>query len=176
MNAIFFDGWQTLLRTATIGVLGYVALIVLLRISGKRTLSKLNAFDFIVTVALGSTLASMLTSQQTPLAQGVLALGLLVGLQAVVTWLSVRWPWLRAVVASEPTLLVHRGVMLQDALRRQRVTESEIREALRQHGVTRLADAEAVVLESDGSLSVLPEARFGDGSSLRDVDDRDALS
>jgi uncharacterized membrane protein YcaP (DUF421 family) len=70
---MFFNGWQSLLRTLVVGVLAYVALMVILRLSGNRTLSKMNAFDFIVTIALGSTLATVLLSSDVALAEGVLA-------------------------------------------------------------------------------------------------------
>ena len=62
----FFDNWQSLAHTAWSGLLAYTLLVVLLRTSGKRTLSKLNAFDLVVTVALGSTLASVMTSDRLP--------------------------------------------------------------------------------------------------------------
>jgi uncharacterized membrane protein YcaP (DUF421 family) len=58
MEKIFFNVWESIVRTLVIGVLAYAILILQLRISGKRTLSKMNAFDFIVTIALGSTLAT----------------------------------------------------------------------------------------------------------------------
>jgi len=77
------------------GVLAYVALVVFLRVSGKRTLSKMNAFDLVVTVALGSTLATVLLSKDVALAEGVLAFALLISLQFVVTWSSVRARWVR---------------------------------------------------------------------------------
>lgn len=90
MNNIFFDSWDSILRTLVITILAYVALIILLRISGKRTLSKMNAFDFIVTIALGSTLATVLLNKSVSLADGVLALFLLIGLQFLITFFSVR--------------------------------------------------------------------------------------
>lgn len=67
------------------GVLAYVALVVLLRVSGKRTLSKMNAFDLVVTVALGSTLATVLMAKDVALAEGVFAFALLIGLQLFVS-------------------------------------------------------------------------------------------
>ncbi len=70
MENAFFDSWETLLRTLTVGVLSYVVMVVFLRMSGKRTLSKMNAFDFVVTVALGSTLATMLLNRNVALAEG----------------------------------------------------------------------------------------------------------
>ena len=74
---MYFNGWESLLRTLVVGVLAYVSLVVFLRISGKRTLSKMNAFDLIVTVALGSTLATVLLSKDVALAEGALAFALL---------------------------------------------------------------------------------------------------
>src|SRR5688572_2573928 len=99
---MFFDNWGELGRVALVGVCAYVALVFMLRISGNRTLSKLNAFDFVVTVALGSTLATVLLSKEVALAEGVLALGLLIALQFLVTWTSVRLPWFNQLVKSEP--------------------------------------------------------------------------
>lgn len=144
-----------LLRTAVVGVLAYASLVVLLRLTGKRTLSKMNAFDFVVTVALGSTLATILLSKDVTLAQGILALALLIGLQFAITWMSMRVPWLRRVVTGEPTLLVHRGERLGGALRQARVTEEELQAAIRSAGLASPDEAESVVLETDGSFSVI---------------------
>lgn len=79
---MFFDTWQGLGRIVVVGVLAYAALVIFLRFSGKRTLSKMNAFDLIVTVALGSTLATILLSKDVALAEGLLALLLLIALQS----------------------------------------------------------------------------------------------
>lgn len=149
-----FSGWSTILRTLLLGGAAYLALVVILRLSGKRTLSKLNAFDLVVTVALGSTLATILLNRNVSLAEGVVAVSLLVFLQYAVTWTSVRWPAFSKAVRSEPALLLHKGEPLADAMRRERVTEAELRAAVRSSGGWELADAEAVVLESDGTLSV----------------------
>ena len=72
VDPLFFSGWGVLARTVILGVTSYAALVFLLRASGKRTLSKMNMFDFVITVAFGSTLASMLVSKNVALAQGVL--------------------------------------------------------------------------------------------------------
>ena len=98
MKEIFFDNWKVLFRTGAIGIMAYVSMIFLLRISGKRTLSKMNAFDLVVTVSLGSILATILLNQEVTLAQGVLAFALLIAMQFAVTWSSVRVPWIRKVV------------------------------------------------------------------------------
>jgi len=163
MERIFFSGWESLLRTLVVGVLAYVTLIVFLRISGKRTLSKMNAFDLVVTVALGSTLATVLLTKDVALADGALAFALLIGLQFVVTWSSVRSEWIRRLVTGEPRLLVYRGEFLSAELRRARVTDEEILAAVRAAGLASLEDVEAAVLETDGSFSIV---RKGAGQSM----------
>jgi uncharacterized membrane protein YcaP (DUF421 family) len=166
---LFFSGSQSLFRTLVVGVLAYVTLILFLRLSGKRTLSKMNAFDLVVTVALGSTLATVLLTKDVALADGALAFALLIGLQFVVTWSSVRARWVRHLVTGEPAMLLHRGHLLPSALRRARLTENEVRAAVRSAGLASLADAEAVVLETDGSFSVIRRVETGSLSSLEDV-------
>lgn len=155
MDPIFFDQWQPLLRTAVLGVLGYAGLVLLLRISGRRTLSKMNAFDLVVTVALGSVLASVMLSKSVTLAQGTLAFALLIGMQFLVTWASVRQRWIRQLVTGEPALLFYQGGYLPDAMRKARVTEDEILAAIRAAGMVELDGVGAVILETDGSFSVV---------------------
>lgn len=151
---MWFDSWSDLGRILVVGPLAYVALVAVLRTSGARTLSKLNAFDLVVTVALGSTLATVLLSTDVSLAEGVLGLVVLVALQYVVSWSSLRWRAVEGVVKSEPVLLYRDG-FLRGAMRRARVTEDEVRQAARSSGQASLGEVTAVVLETDGTLSVL---------------------
>ncbi|MDN5568742.1 MAG: DUF421 domain-containing protein [Paracoccus sp. (in: a-proteobacteria)] len=157
-DPIFFDSWSGLMRVLVVGAMAYLGLIVMLRLSGKRTLTKMNAFDLVVTVALGSTLATVLLSKDVPLAEGTLAMALLIGLQFVITFVSVRSQRFRDLIKSEPSLLVHRGTYLDAVMRRQRMTPEDIEAALRQAGLEQVTDAQAVVLETDGSLSVIAKA------------------
>jgi uncharacterized membrane protein YcaP (DUF421 family) len=171
---MFFDTWMGLLRVLIVGTLAYVALVALLRTSGKRTLSKMNAFDLVVTVALGSTLATVLLTNDIALLEGLTAFVLLVGLQFMITWLSVRSSTVSSLVKSEPTLLVREGRFLKAAMRRERVVEEEILAAVREHGKGSLEEVAAVVLETDGSFSVLLSSPVNDvRSSLSNVQDRD---
>lgn len=167
LNEIFFSEPAFLVRVLIVGILAYVALVIIVRLSGKRTLSSMNAFDFIVNVAIGSVLASTIVSRNVSLAEGILALGILVGLQYLVSWSSVRSEKVQKAVKSEPRLLFHDGRYLHDAMRRERIAESEIRQALRSEGISSPEIVAAIVLETNGNLSVLKK---GDGmSSLADV-------
>jgi len=155
--------WMDLVRVVAVGAPAYLALLVLLGISGKRTLSKLNAFDLVITVAMGSTLATILLSRDVSWSEGVVAFGLLIGLQFLITWTSVRSPAVRRVVKSEPQLLFYRSRFLADTLKSERVT-AEILAAARAQGIPDLESVGAVVLETDGSLTVVA-AEDGQGTS-----------
>lgn len=165
---MWFDSWSDTVRVALIGPLAYGTLVLFVRLSGKRTLAKLNAFDFVVTVAIGSTLATVLLSSDVSYAEGALALGLLVGLQYVVASASRRLPAVRRLVKSEPQVVMRNGQLLDDVLRKERLNAEEVHQALRQSGIAEMADVAAVVLETDGSLSILATAEPG-ASALVDV-------
>ncbi len=154
---MFFQSWAGLGRTALAALQAYAALVVMLRVSGKRTLSKMNAFDLIVTVALGSTLATVILSKDIALAEGLTAFATLIALQFVITWLSVRSPKIAQFVKAEPTLLLHQGEFLRAAMKRERVVETEMRAAIRSQGVAAVEQVYAVVLETDGSFTVIPQ-------------------
>ena len=125
--------------------------------------------DLVVTVALGSTLATVLLSKDVPLLEGILAFALLICAQYIITALSVRSVAVRRFVKSEPRLLFHNGQMLQQALRRERVTENEILAVARASGYADMAKVGAVILETDGSFDVIGVIDAVEQSSLKDV-------
>ena len=159
MENIFFTDVQSLLRIAIVSALVYPLLIVILRVSGKRTLSKMNAFDFIITIALGSTLATVIISKDVALAEGILTLALLVLFQFIITYLSVRNKKISQLVKSEPTLMAYQGQLLKDNMFKERIDEDEIWAIIREKGFSSLDETEAIVLETDGSLTVIREIK-----------------
>jgi uncharacterized membrane protein YcaP (DUF421 family) len=163
---MLFDDWESFWRVPLMGVVTYLALIIFLRLSGKRTLAKMNAFDLVVTVALGSTLAAILLTPEVVLFEGLAALFLLIALQYVIATLSVRFRWVANVAKSDARILLTDGVANDKALRQERVTHEELRTAVRNAGHGDLAEIAAVILETDGSFSVVPMARAGSRSAL----------
>jgi uncharacterized membrane protein YcaP (DUF421 family) len=123
----------------------------------------------VVTVALGSTLATVLLTKDVALAEGVLAFTMLALLQWVVSRGSITNERFRKLVRAEPRLLVERGTYRQDAMARERVTSGEVDAAIRNAGIGRLAHVAAVVLETDGSLSVIADDGEGELTALRSV-------
>ena len=164
---MFFDNLTGLARVLVVGPLAYGWLVVVLRITGKRTLAQLNAFDFIVTVALGSTLATVILSGSVAWAEGALALTLLALLQLLVAWIAVRSARFRRVVTSEPSLLVLDGVVQPEALKRARISEHSLQQSVRNAGMGGLELVGAVVVETNGKLSVISTDQMGSGSALR---------
>jgi len=153
-QGMLFQNWSGIVRTLLVGTLAYVTLVLFLRISGKRTLAKLNAFDLVVTVALGSTLSAILLQESIALAEGAAALALLIGLQFLVTFWSVRSARFAKALRSEPALLARNGAYCEKAMIRARITQDEALSAVRAAGGRQIDEVETLVLESDGTLSV----------------------
>jgi uncharacterized membrane protein YcaP (DUF421 family) len=166
---MWFRSWDRILTTIAAGAVIYVFVIVVLRTSGKRTLAKLNAFDFVVTIALGSTVASGVVSRTVPVLEATVAIATLVALQFAVAVAASRWSRVRRAVTSAPTAILIDGELQADALASCRIAPSEVAAAVRKHGHGSLGEVDRVVLETDGTLSVI--ADIGDGTAMDDVDD-----
>lgn len=176
MRSMIFSDLSEILRIVLIGLAAYVYLIVLLRLTGKRTLSKLNAFDFVITVALGSTVATILLSADVSLAEGMAALALLVLAQFALTWVSVRSPFFRMLIRARPVLLFYEGEFLEEQMKSSRISRGEVLEALRDQGAGRLDEVGAVVLETTGTLSVIKRSPGGGYDTLRGVEGADEVT
>lgn len=166
---MWFDSWTQILCIPALGWASYAALVLVLRISGKRILGQLNASDFIVTVAVGSALATIVLGSDIAFPTEVTALVLLVGLQFVVAWASAHLPHIRPALTAGPVALPIAGALQSDQLRRNRLSESEVLQDVRGSGSGHLFTVAAVVLETNGSISVIPENKLGSGSALRGV-------
>ena len=146
---------DTFIRTITVGVLAYVGLVTFLRIAGKRVLTKLNAFDLVVSVALGSTLATVLLDTNITLPEGLLAFVTLIGLQYIISITAMYSDSFNKLIKSEPKLLFLEGQFLRKAMKKERIKEIEILQVIRSSGLGSIDEAKAIVLETDGSMSVI---------------------
>ena len=170
LQNMFFDGWGKIGRSLLLAVLAYVALVVMLRITGKRTLSKMNVFDFVFVVALGSTLASTILSPGVTLADGLGAFAALIALQILLSRLCASSHRVDHFINGEPTLILYRGSFLEETLKRERVTKEEVRAAVRNTGHSSTDKIDSVVLEPDGSFSVVPRREEENYSGMIDVE------
>lgn len=158
MSQVFFENWDGVLRVATTTVLAYILVVILLRISGKRTLAKMNAFDFIVTIALGSIVGSVILNKTIPLIEGLTAIGLLVLLQYIITFITVRNKTFKTFITSNPTLLLYDGQLINSALKKERISTEEVNKSIREAGHSSLEDIFAVIIESTGDITVISKS------------------
>ncbi|MBA3983378.1 MAG: DUF421 domain-containing protein [Acidimicrobiia bacterium] len=163
---MLFDGWADLGRVVALGAAAYTVMVIVLRVSGKRTLAKLNAFDLVVSVALGSVLATIALSRDVSLADGVAAITVLVAAQWVVSWASVHTSVAQRLVRAEATVVFDSGRFDDVVLSRVRLTRGEVCQAIRSSGCGDFELVAAVVLETDGSLSVVSADRCHNASAM----------
>jgi len=141
---------------AVLSALGiYLVVVVLTRIAGLRSFSKISAFDFAMTVAIGSVIATTIVSPDPPLARAAIGLVALYGMQMTVGWLRVRSATVSRTVDNEPLLLMDGQRVLHENLKKAKLTESDVRSKLREANVLSPAQVRAVVMESTGDISVL---------------------
>jgi uncharacterized membrane protein YcaP (DUF421 family) len=147
--------WQALVLVlaSTVGI--YASLILLTRVSGLRSFSKLSAFDFAITVAIGSLVGAILAMEDPPLLQGIVALAALYASQMGVAVLRQRSTLLKDIVDNEPLLLMDGREIIEENLRRGRMTEADLYAKLREANVISLDEVRAVVMETTGDVSVL---------------------
>ncbi len=163
---MWFDNWPEIGQIALTTLVVYFALIAILQIAGKRSIAKLNIFDLVVTVALGSILASVMLTRSLSVADGLAAFIVLAGLQYLVTFLSVRFGWFKQVIRSDARILLKDGKFLEDEMKKERVTHGEIEAAIRGKGHGEIENIAAVVLETDGSFSVIEDPPASQYSAL----------
>ena len=149
------------LKVVALSAGAFLTVAVAFRFAGTRAAGQMNNFDWIVTVAQGAIVGSIALGSGTSLAEGVAAVLTLILLQYAVNWVAVRSGRFRSAVFTDPILLYHGGAFREAAMRRARVSEKEVRGAVRSSGTATWDDVGAVVLEPGGEFSVLPKAAGG---------------
>lgn len=157
MKELFIDDTEKLWHIALCAIISYLTLFLFVRISGKRTLAKMNAFDFVVTVTLGSTLSTMMLAE-VPLAEGAIALLIIIILQYLLAYGAKKSAVLEKVINNKPTLLFYNGIFLEDAMTKEVITEDEIIAEIRKYRLERIDDVRAVVMELNGDITVVKKA------------------
>lgn len=143
----------------------YIAVILFTRIAGKRSFSKMSSFDFPMTIAVGSIIASTALSSSVSLLQGIVGLAIVYLLQMAAALLR-RSIFFQNAIDNSPLLLMDGSKILHSNLRKARVSESDLRGKLREANVIKLSQVKAVVFEATGDISVLH-----DNEENREVED-----
>lgn len=154
MLKLALPAWQIVVRTAAV----YLVLLGGLRLAGKREIGQMTVFDLVVLLLLANAVQNAMVGPDTSLTGGVIAAAVLLVLNALVAQLRLRSPKLRHAVEGSPTILILHGEVVPAHLRREGIDPDTLEAALREHGVTDLHQVEMAVLETDGSISVVPVA------------------
>jgi uncharacterized membrane protein YcaP (DUF421 family) len=134
----------------------YLALLAGLRLAGKRELGQMTPFDLVVILLIANAVQNAMVGPDTSVTGGLIAAGVLVSVNYGVALARERLPWLRRAVEGTPTLLINDGKFVPEHLRREGLEEDEVLMAIREHGVSDVKDVRMAVLETDGSISIVP--------------------
>jgi len=145
--------WNVAVRT----LLCYVAILILLRVAGKRELGQITTFDVVVLLMIGNAVQNAMVGPNYSVTAGVVAAVVLVAANYLTALLGLHSPLFERVLRGAPTLLVSHGTFLTPNLRREGVDPDEVLMAMREHGIDNLTQVKAAVLEMDGSISIIPE-------------------
>ncbi len=144
---------EIVLRTAIV----YLFLVAVMRISGKREVGQMSILELIVILIISDAVQNSMVGENTTVWGGLVAVLTLLGLDALLKGLTGRSRRLRRAIEGEPRLLVRDGRLLTKALREEKVEPSDVRAAIRAQGLERVEDVHLAVLETDGSISVIPK-------------------
>ncbi len=133
----------------------FVALIIIVRISGLRTFAKMTSFDFATTIAIGSILASISISPKNSIGDGIVALIAIIGFQIVFALLQRHSGYFKKVATNTPVILMRDGEINYENLAKCNMIESELIAKLREANVLKFSQVRAAVFESTGDVSVL---------------------
>jgi uncharacterized membrane protein YcaP (DUF421 family) len=141
------------------GVVVYVFLLVLLRLTGRRQVGQLAPFDLVLLLVLSNAVQNSMNGGDNSLVGGLISAATLVALNFAVGSLTHRSKKLEALIEGRPQLLVHNGQLFEDVLRSAKLTHHELNAALRRGGCACVDDVHSAILENNGSISVTPKVK-----------------
>ncbi len=146
------DWWEIVLRSAVV----YIALLVGLRLTGKRQIGQMAPFDLVVILLVANAVQNAMVGPDTSLLGGLISAGVLLGANVVVSHSRDRIPGLRRALEGQPAILVSDGKVIAKAVADEQIDMDELEQAIREHGIEKLEDVRMAVLEVDGTISIVP--------------------
>lgn len=140
------------------GAIVYLFLMLIFRLSGKRTLSEASTFDLVLLLIISETTQQAMVNNDHSMTAGALLILTLVGLDILLSVIKQRFPRVEAVIDGAPMVIFKNGQPLKDRMDRERIDEADILEAARQlRGLESLAQVKHAVLERSGDITVIPK-------------------
>jgi uncharacterized membrane protein YcaP (DUF421 family) len=132
----------------------YLAVLVLLRMGGKRQLGQMGATEFVALLLISNAVQNSMNGGDNSLVGGLLLAIVLIALSWLISVATFKSRAARRIFEGTPTLLVHKGALIEEHLTRERLTHGDLRSLLRKQGIDNLAEVKEAVLEADGTLSI----------------------
>ena len=146
------DWWEIALRSVVV----YAALLIGLRLTGKRQIGQMAPFDLVVILLIANAVQNAMVGPDTSLLGGLISAGVLLAANAVVARFRDRMPGLRRALESQPAVLISDGKLITSTITREGIDMEELEQAIREHGIEDLTDVKMAVLEVDGTISIVP--------------------
>jgi uncharacterized membrane protein YcaP (DUF421 family) len=159
---------EVVLRTAIV----YLFVVTALRLSGKREVGQMSVLELVVILVISDAVQNSMVGENTSVWGGLVAVATLLALDFSLKALTRRSRKLREAVEGEPRLLVRDGRLLEKAIKEEGLEVEEVRAAVRSHGLARIEDVRLAVLETDGSISVIPQDSDATTSNRPPSDER----
>ena len=145
--------WEIVFRTVVV----YLAVLVLLRVAGKRELGQMSVADLVVIIVIANAVQNAMNGGDNSLTVGLVAAATLVGMNLVVQRYGSQIPIVGHYVRDEPALLMQAGELITKNMDSEHVDREDIEMAAREHGIADLSEVSEAVLEPDGSISIIPK-------------------
>src|SRR3954467_6619278 len=142
--------WEFILR----GVVVYLFLIAILRITGKRQVGQLAPFDLVLLLVLSNAVQNSMNGGDNSLLGGIISATTLIAFNYFIGFITFRSKKAEAIIEGRPMVLIHNGVLFEDVMARAQLTHHELNSALRQSGCDCVTEVHCAILENNGAISV----------------------
>lgn len=146
-----FPWWQFVFR----GTIVYVALLVMLRLAGKREISQMGVGEFVAILLVSNAVQNSMNGGDISISGGLILSVVIIAISVICAYLTFRYPLMRRIIQGNPVILVRDGSLISDNLRKVLLSESELQTILREQGFHNIHEIEIAILESDGQVSVV---------------------
>jgi uncharacterized membrane protein YcaP (DUF421 family) len=146
--------WEIVVRT----LLVYLAVFFGLRLAGKRELGQMTVFDLVVILLIANAVQNAMVGADVSVQGGILAAIVLLAVNRAVAYLRLHRGFWGRLIEGTPTVLIENGELIEPHLRKERVEREELEMVMREHGVASLGEVQLAILETDGSISIVPKS------------------
>ena len=144
---------EVILRSAAV----YLFIVIAIRLFGKKELTQLSVIDLVFILLISNSVQNAMVGTDTGLLAGIAAAATLFAINAVMKYFLYSSKLFSKFVQGEPVMLIHKGIVIDKNLEKEKLTLGEVEAAVREHGVERIAEVDLAVLEVDGNISIMSE-------------------